>query len=338
MRQVWISAKGGPETLQVREAPDPIAGTGHLRIRVAFAGVNFSDVQARMGQYPDAPAIPCVVGYEVAGVVDQVDRDVSGFAVGDRVVSFTRFGGYSDVVVVDARWVHKLPDSVPLDVAAALAVNYATAWTMLMRQGALQPHDTVLVHSAGGGVGIAALQICRWRGAKAIGTASAGKHERLKTLGYAHCIDYRTRDFEREVMAYTEGRGVDIVLDPQGGHSFRKSYRCLAPLGRLFMFGVGGSVAGKTMNVVAILRELIALPWFHPVLLLNTNRGVFGINMGRLFSEFGRLYGDMEQIVRLVAEGTLSPIVDRIFPFAEAAAAHHYLQDRKNLGKVLLQP
>ena len=338
MQQVWISEKGAPETLQLREARAPTAAPGQLRIQVAYSGVNFADIQARMGQYPDAPPVPCVVGYEVSGTVDQVGSGVSGFSEGDRVFSFTRFGGYSDTVVVEASWAHKVPRGVSLAPAAAIPVNYATAWTMLIRLGALQPGETVLVHSAGGGVGLAALQICRWRGAVAIGTASSGKHARLTKMGYAHCIDYRNQDFEREVMRYTDGRGVDLVLDPQGGSSFRRSYRCLAPLGRLFMFGMAGSVQGERMQPLTLARELLTTPWFHPLSLINTNRGVFGTNMGRLFDEFDRLSQDMVEIVRLLGEGTLAPVVDRVFPFAEAAAAHRYLQDRKNFGKVLLQP
>ena len=336
MKQVWISAKGAPETLQLRETTDPRAGAGELRIRTAFAGINFADIQARMGQYPDAPPVPCVVGYEVSGVVDQVGEGVSGFSPGDRVLTFTRFGGYSDTVVVDAAWVHKVPDGISLQAAAAVPVNYATAWTMLVRLGSLQPGETVLVHSAGGGVGIAALQICQWRGARAIGTASAGKHQRLRELGYAHCIDYRSQDFEREVMRFTAGRGVDVVLDPQGGNSFRKSYRCLAPLGRLFMFGVADSVQGERMQPLALLRALVTTPVFHPLSLLNNNRGVFGTNMGRLFGEFDRLTPDLAEIVRLLGEGTLAPVVDKVFPLEQAAAAHHYIQARRNFGKVLL--
>ena len=338
MKQVWITQKGAPETLQLREAPDPRAGAGQLRIRVAFAGINFADIQARMGQYPDAPPIPCVVGYEVSGIVDQVGDGVSGFSEGDRVLTFTRFGGYSDTVVVDASWVHKVPKGISMEAAAAIPVNYATAWTMLIRLGALQPGETVLVHSAGGGVGIAALQICQWRGAIPIGTASAGKHSRLKELGYAHCIDYRNQDFEKEVMRYTNGRGVDMVLDPQGGNSFRRSYRCLAPLGRLFMFGLADSVQGERLNPLALLRSLVTTPVFHPLSLLNNNRGVFGTNMGRLFDEFPRLTPDMVEIVRLLGEGTLAPVVDEVFPFEQAAAAHHYIQERRNFGKVLLAP
>ena len=132
--------------------------------------------------------------------------------------------------------------------------------------------------------------------------------------------------------------GVDVVLDPQGGNSFRRSYRCLAPLGRLFLFGMADSVQGERMNVLALLRALATTPVFHPLSLLNNNRGVFGTNMGRLFGEFDRLMPDMAEIVRLLGEGTLAPVVDEVFPFEQAAAAHHYIQERRNFGKVLLAP
>jgi len=336
MRQVWISKKGAPKVLEVREAPDPEAGPGQLRIRTAYAGINFADVQARMGQYPDAPPIPCVVGYEVSGTVDQVGEGIAGFAEGDRVVSLTRFGGYSDCVIVEQTWAHKLPEGIALDAAAAIPVNYATAWMMLIRQGALKEGETVLIHSAGGGVGIAALQICQWKGARAIGTASAGKHERLREMGYAHCIDYRTQDFETEVMAWTNGRGVDIALDAQGGKSFRKSYRCLAPLGKLFCFGAASIAPGKTSNLFAVLSTLVSMPFFHPLPLMDKNRGVFGTNLGHLWEELDRLGDDMAEILALVENGTFNPVVDRAFPFDEAAAAHDYIQERKNFGKVLL--
>jgi len=337
MRQVWITRKGAPEVLKVQEAPDPEAGPGQLRIRVAYAGINFADVQARMGQYPDAPPIPCVIGYEVSGTVDQVGEGVTGFAEGDRVVSLTRFGGYSDCVVVEQGWAHKLPDTIALDAAAAIPVNYATAWVMLIRQGALKKGESVLIHSAGGGVGIAALDICRWMGATAIGTASSGKHDRLREMGYAHCIDYRTQDFEKEVMAYTNGRGVDIALDAQGGRSFRKSYRCLAPLGRLFCFGAATLATGKTGNLLSAIKTLAGMPFFHPLPLMDKNRGVFGTNLGHLWEELDRLRPDMDNILELLESGAFKPVVDTAFPFEEAPAAHHYIQDRKNFGKVLLK-
>jgi synaptic vesicle membrane protein VAT-1 len=338
MKQVWITRSGAPETLQVREAAEPTAGAGEVRIRVAYAGVNFADIQARLGQYPDAPKPPCVVGYEVSGIVDQVGSTVRGLAVGDRVMALTRFGGYSEVVSVNADWVHKLPDSISMEAAASIGVNYGTAWVMLTLQANARPGQTVLIQSAAGGVGLASLQVCLWRGAVPIGTASAGKHARLKQMGCGMCIDYRNQDVEAEVRRLTGGRGVDIALDSRGGSSIRACYRLLAPLGHLVTFGFGDTVTGKRMNPLSLIKGLVTTPFFHPLSLVNANRSVSGLNMGRLFPEFGRMHDQITQIVRLVADGTFSPVVDQVFSFEEAAAAHHYIQDRRNFGKVLLKP
>jgi len=353
MRQVWIPRVGPPAVLELREAPDPVPGPGELRIRVAAAGVNFADILARIGLYPDAPPLPAVVGYEVAGTVDAVGPaagDVAGrggvapvmpktpVAVGARVAAMTRFGGYADTVVVPAAQAIPLPDSLSFEQGAAIPVNYVTAWLMLVHLGNVCAGDRVLVHAAAGGVGQAALQLCRWRGAEVIGTASSSKHERLLAAGAAHVIDYRREDFVAAVKRLTAGRGVDIVLDGVGGASFRGSYRCLAPLGRLFLYGVQSFAPGKRRSLLAALRGLLALPAFRPLALMNANRGVFGVNVGHLWSEGALLRPILSDIVDLAAAGTLAPVVDRTFPLADAAGAHAYIQDRKNFGKVLLVP
>jgi NADPH:quinone reductase-like Zn-dependent oxidoreductase len=293
---------------------------------------------ARMGLYPDAPKLPAVVGYEAAGEVDRVGPGVEGLAVGARVVAITRFGGYADVVTVPAAQVLPIPDHVSMEKAAALPVNYLTAWLMLVWMGNVHPGERVLVHAAAGGVGQAALQICKWRGATVIGTASAAKHERLRAAGAAHCIDYTSTDFEREVRALTDGEGVDVVLDAVGGRSFAKSYRCLGPLGRLFVFGMSSVAPGVRRSIPAALTGFVTLPTFRPMALMNDNRGVFGVNVGHLWQRVELLTRMMADIVRLTAEGTLDPVVDRTFSFERAGDAHAYLQGRHNFGKVLLTP
>jgi NADPH:quinone reductase-like Zn-dependent oxidoreductase len=338
MRQVWISRKGGPTVLEVREAPDPTPAAGQVRVRVAAAGVNFADIMARMGLYPDAPPIPCVVGYEVGGTVDAVGDGVAGVRVGDRVLALTRFGGYSDVVCVPEVQVAKLPASLTLEKAAAIPVNYLTAWIMLVHVGSLHAGETVLVHAAAGGVGQAALQLALWRGARVIGTASASKHARLKSLGVAECIDYHTQDFEAEVKRITSGRGVDLVIDAVGGDSFKKSYRALAPLGRLFMFGVSSMAPGERFSLFAALRGLFAMPKFKAIPMMDDNKGAFGVNMGHLWDRAEELKKMLLEILALVEQGKVDPIIDKTFPFAEAAAAHTYIQAHKNFGKVLLTP
>jgi NADPH:quinone reductase-like Zn-dependent oxidoreductase len=338
MRQAWVTRNGGPEVLQIREAPDPEVESGAVRIRVEAAGVNFADVLARIGLYPDAPQPPYVLGYEVAGVVDAVGPGAEGFRPGDRVLAITRFGGYSSVVVAPPVQVVPLPTSLTAVKAAAIPVNYMTAWLMLVRFGNLQPGEQVLVHSVAGGVGQAAVQICRSRGATVIGTASAAKHERLREAGVAHCIDYRRQDVLAEVRRLTGGRGVDIVLDALGGRSFRDSYRCLAPLGRLMVFGMSSFATGTKRRLLSVVKGLLATPRFHPLSLINRNRGVFGLNIGHLWKESALLRGMLDEIVGLAAAGTFDPVVDRAFPLEEAGDAHLYLQERRNFGKVVLVP
>lgn len=339
MRQIWIPKIGGPKVLALREAPDPVPTAQELKVRVAASGVNFADILARMGLYPDAPKLPTVVGYEVAGTVDAIGKDVvQGFKVGDRVLALTRFGGYSDVVTVPALQCQTIPDALSFEQAAAIPVNYLTTWLMLIYLSNVRAGDKVLIHAVAGGVGQAALQLCRWRGAVVLGTASASKHQRLKELGVDYCIDYHREDFEAAVAEYTGGRGVDIVLDAVGGRSFAKSYRCLASLGRLYLFGISSLGAGSKRSLPMALKGLLQMPTFKPIPLMNDNRGVMGVNLGHLWHRGALIKEAMGEILSLVGEGRLAPVVDKSFSFAEAAAAHAYIQNRKNFGKVVLVP
>jgi synaptic vesicle membrane protein VAT-1 len=339
MRQVWITRRGGPEVLAVREAPDPSPGPGEVLVQVSAAGVNFADVMARMGLYPDAPPLPCVVGYEVAGTVAAIGAGgADGLRMGDRVLALTRFGGYSDRLVVPRGQVSVIPGDLSFEQAAAIPVNYLTAWLMLVHLGNVRAGDKVLVHAAAGGVGQAAVQIARWREAEIIGTASRSKHERLRAAGVHHCIDYTSQDFEAEVRRLTAGRGVDIVLDAVGGASFRKSYRSLAPLGRLFMFGASSAAPGERRQIWSALRALIAMPRFRAIPLMNENRGVFGLNLGHLWGDVDRLGGMLAEILALTEKRVLVPVVDGTHRFDQAGQAHARLQSRQSFGKVLLTP
>src|SRR5205823_2359770 len=181
-----------------------------------------------------------------------------------------------------------------------------------------------------------AVQICRKFGATSIGTASSGKHERLRELGLSHAIDYRKLDFEQEVKRITGGRGVDIALDPVG--TFRKSFRCLAPVGRLMMYGASATVSGERRNLFAALGTVLKMRWFHPLQLLPDNKGIFGVNMGQLWGETELLAREMREVLKGFSAGEFKAIVDQEVPFAEARRAHERLQARKNFGKVVLVP
>lgn len=340
MRQVWITKAGPPEVLQVKEAADPQPEPGELRIRVEAAGINFADIMGRMGMYPDLPGIPIVVGYEVAGRVDAVGAGGDTEWFGRDVIALTRFGGYSDVICVPQNQVFARPTGMSAAEGAALPVNYFTAYMLVVVMGGLRKGDTMLVHSAGGGVGIAATQLAKHIGATVIGTASTSKHDFLRSIGVDHLIDYRREDFEQRTRDITGGRGVELILDAVGGDSFRKGFRLLAPTGRLGMFGMSAAATGKQRNVLSLLRTVASMPWlqFTPVSLIDQNKGVFGVNLGHMWQEVDRIRTWAEELLRLWTERVVRPHVDKVFPFSEAAAAHHYIQDRRNVGKVLLAP
>ena len=320
----------------MRERPDLAAGDGEVRVAVQTSGVNFADVLARMGLYPDAPKPPVVVGYEVCGMVDQVGRGVTSVQVGDRVIALTRFGGYADQVVVPAEFAFSAPVAIEAAAAAAIPVNYVTALIALYRMANVAAGETVLVHGAGGGVGIAATQLAKLRGAVVFGTASAGKHDAIRSLGVDHAIDYRTVDVGSEVRRLTNGRGVDVVLDPIGGRSFADSYRLLAPLGRLIAYGVSSLATGERRSLWRAVTTIVRMPRFNPLSLMNRNCGVFGLNVGHLWSERARLAEGMTLLIDEVAAGRLRPIVARTFPLEQAAHAHRFIQSRSNIGKVVL--
>ena len=335
MRQIVITRHGPPEVMRASDAPEPVPRAGEVRIAVRASGVNFADVAARLGVYPDAPPFPCVVGYEVAGVVEQAP-DADGLVPGQRVAALTRFGGYAETVAVPAAQVFPLPDGLSFEQGAAIPVNYLTAVLMLRHFGNVQPGDRVLVHAAAGGVGMAAIQLCRAAGAEVIGTASASKHAVLREHGVAHAIDYRTEDFEQAVKRITGGRGVDVVLDATG--AFRKSYRCLAPLGRLVCFGFSAAASGMTPNRLAALPKLLALPWFHPVQLMNANKAVAGVHIGRLIDRMDLLTQELTEVLALWAAGSVTPRIDASYPFAKAADAHRRILSHGNTGKIILTP
>jgi NADPH:quinone reductase-like Zn-dependent oxidoreductase len=252
----------------------------------------------------------------------------------------TRFGGYADVVCVPVNQVFVRPPGLSAQEAAAIPVNYFTAWQLVVVMGGLKRGETMLVHSAGGGVGIAATQIAKHIGAKVIGTASIAKHAELHALGVDHLIDYRSEDFEARAREITKGRGVELILDAVGGESVKKGLRLLAPTGRLGMFGVSSAVTGKERNVLGMVKMLAQTPWlqFNPLSLINANKGVFGVNIGHLWGEADRIRGWGNQVLDLWVQGIVKPKIARSFRFDEAAAAHHFIQDRKNIGKVLLVP
>jgi NADPH:quinone reductase-like Zn-dependent oxidoreductase len=334
---VWITRAGGPEVLAVRETPDPQPSAGEVRVRVSAAGLNFAEVMARQGLYPDAPKLPCVVGYEVAGTVDALGDGVTAPAVGQRVLALVRFGGHADMVCVPAQRVVPIPDELSFTDAAAIPVTYLTAYHMLFHVANLRPGDRVLVHMAAGGVGIAVLQLCRTvPDVQTFGTASASKHDVLRAEGCAHPIDYRTEDYVARVRAITDG--VDLVLDPLGGADWRKGLSLLRPMGRLIAYGFANATGGERRSLVRLARQGLRIPRVTPLALMNRNHSISGVNLGHLWGQGALLREGLEALLELWGAGQVRPRVDSVFPFAEAAAAHRRITERRNVGKIVLVP
>ena len=332
MKAVVITKHGGPGVLQVQERSDPTPGPGQVHIEVAAAGVNFADVMARMGLYPDAPDTPCVVGYEVSGTVLQTGDGVSDLHVGQRVFASTQFGGYASQVAAMAGDVVPLPDELSFEQGAAIPVNYGTAWAGLIGYGNLQPGERVLIHSAGGGVGIAATQIAKRAGVEVYGTASPGKHARCVELGLDHALDYTRPGWERGLPKF------DVIMDAVGGASFRRSYNLLRPGGRLVAFGASAVVSGERKNVVTALRAVARMPRFNLIKQISESKAVIGLNMLSLWKDRGTLQPWVKPLQEMLADGTIKPVVAEAFSFDAAGAAHNMLTERRNVGKVVLTP
>jgi NADPH:quinone reductase-like Zn-dependent oxidoreductase len=332
MRAVEIAKHGGPEVLRVIERPDPPLRPGQVRIDVAAAGINFADVMARMGIYPDAPKPPCVVGYEVAGTVLEAGEGVEGITPGDRVLAGTLFGGYASQVVVPVADAVALPEELTFEQGAAIPVNYSTAWAGLIGYGNLQPGERVLIHSAGGGVGIAATQIAKSRGAEVYGTASPAKHARISELGVDHPLDYTRDGWERGLPKF------DVIMDAIGGHSLRRGYGQLRAGGRLVAFGVSAAVSGERRNLVAGAKALVRMPRFNMVKQISESKAVIGLNMLSLWKDRGTLAPWITPLQELMADGTIQPVVAGAFTFEQAGEAQRMITERRNVGKVVLTP
>jgi NADPH:quinone reductase-like Zn-dependent oxidoreductase len=314
MRAVVITKRGGPEVLQVQERPEPVIGAGKVLVDVRAAGVNFADTMVRVGMYPDAPKLPAVVGYEVAGTIAEIADGVEGLAVGDRVMAGTRFGGYAERVVATASDVVPLPERLSFEQGAAIPVNYSTAWAGLIRYGSLEAGERVLIHAAAGGVGIAATQIAKRHGGEVYGTASASKHDAIRAQGVDVALDYRQDGWERGLP------------------------KLLAPGGRLVAFGASSLISGEKRNPIAAVRGVLRMPRFNLIKQMGSSKAVIGLNMLTLWDSAGTLEPWIRALGDLMEDGTIEPVIAEAVPFDGAPEAHRILGERRNVGKVVLVP
>ncbi len=323
--------------MRVQERPDPEPGRGQVRVRVRAAGVNFADLLARVGLYPDAPKPPCVVGYEIAGDVDALGEGVEGIELGQRVMGGSRFGGYAQLAVTGTDSLVPMPDGWSYAEGAALPVTYATAYAGLVRYGGLRAGERVLIQAAAGGVGIAATHIAKLVGAEIYGTASPGKHDAIRGFGVDHPIDYRTHDVVDEVRRVAgEEQPIDLAFDAIGGRSFKQSFSLLRPGGRLVCFGASEVQAGERRSPLRAMRVVAQMPRFNPLKLMRESKSVIGLNMLQLWDAAGSLEEYVAPLRQWLDESRIRPVVAREFRLDDGAEAHRYVHERKNVGKVVL--
>ncbi len=325
-RAVMLTRKGGPEVLQVAELPVEEPGPGQLRLRVGAAGVGSTDLMMLGGGYSFAPKIPFVPGYEVAGAVDAVGRGVTEFTVGQRVAALTVYGGFAEFLVRGAEHFLPIPDGVTDREAAAVILNFVTAWQMIYRVAKVRSGGTALVTGASGGVGTAALQLLRLAGVKAYGAASASKHDVVRSLG-ATPIDYRVGSMERLVRELEPG-GVDYVFDAVGGANIGLCIGALRRGGTLVGFGFMGA-AGK-LSQAAMFANI-----FVGARLRGRVGKFYGITL-RYRKDPGPLREDLPKIFALLAERKIDPLIGRTFPLLAAREALELLARGSVAGKIVL--
>ena len=318
MRAAVITAVTGPDAVTVGQRPAPVPTSGQVLIDVEYAGVAFPDVLYTRGEYQRRPDPPFVPGSEVSGVVR---ADAAGFRSGDRVAALPMCGGFAEIVAVDAQLVFPLPESVPFDTAAALPLNYLTAHFALTRRAALTTGETVLVHGAAGGVGTAACQLAAAWGARVIAVVSTPeKGEVARAAGAHHVVP--VDGFRDHVRRLTDGRGVDIVVDPVGGNRFTDSLRSLAPEGRLLVLGF----TGREIPMVKVNR------------LLLTNTSVVGVAVAEFWSGQPAYAGQQwRELLPLIESGAINPPIGPVYRLDGAAAAIRELDERRAAGKVLIR-
>lgn len=338
--QAWamrIARSGDYRVFEKVRLPLTEPGPDEIGIEVKACGVNFADVLMRMGLYPEAPPPPFVPGYEVAGIITRLGSKVTDYQIGDRVMAATYFGGYASYAVAHRDKVLPLPEHFSFEEGAAVLVNCMTAWVALHEMARVRPGDHVLIHGVAGGVGLSALQLAKNAGCIVYGTAgSQAKLDYAAGRGLDYGINYRQTDFVKDLRLNVGRRPLDVILDPLGGDNLAKGRQVLKPTGKLIVFGMANGVSGAKAN--KLLSLITGLKMFHINLLglFAQNHGVFGLNVLRLWRyPIMREVGD--KLVLEFNAKRLEPVVAEVFALEEAGEAHRYLQDRKNIGKVVLR-
>jgi len=322
MRAVVLTAFGGPEVLRITEVPDPTPGPDEVLVDVAATALNRADILQRKGFYPNPfPTEHDIPGMEFSGTVAAVGSRVTAWRVGDEVMGIVAGGAYAERLVIHERQAMRIPGDVALVDAAAIPEVFITAWDGLVVQGGLTSGRWALVHAIASGVGTAAIQICHSVGARVMGTCSTSKIEQVRALGADVVVDYTKEDFVEQAQRMTDGRGVDVILDPVGGDYLDRNVASLALKGRVIQIGLMAGVG--SFNLGALLPKRASL--IGSVLRARPLEEKVAISQ--------RFAAEM---LPLFDSGDMKPIVDRRYSLAEIAEAHAYLESNANVGKVVV--
>lgn len=329
MRAVVLTRHGGPEVLRIREVPTPEPRAGEVRVKVRMIGINFAEVLSRRGLYTWAPKLPYILGMEALGEVDAAGDGVTTHSAGDRVVVGTKYGTYAEYICVPADRALPAPREFSDEQCAAFAATHLTAWIGLMEMARLRPSDTLLVTSAAGGVGTAAVQIGAKLGARVIGAAGHGKQDAVRALGAHVAIDYDAPGWESRLEPAT------VVLEMAGGNVLRVAMRHLAPMGRIVLVGASHAFP-RSGNLFARIAALRSLPRVGLLDMLRRSYGMMSFHVGWLL-DAGVVQPQWHDLVAFTLRHGIAPVVGRTFAFDEIADAHRELEERRNVGKVVVR-
>lgn len=341
MQKIVIHRPGGYGRLRVETHADPLPQAGEVRIAVSHVGVNYADCVVRMGLYASAKALvgwPITPGFEVAGRVDALGAGVTDLAVGMPVIGVTLFNGYASAVVLPRQQVFAVPAGLDAAQAAGVPTVFLTAWFALRELAQVRAAERVLIHSAAGGVGCAAVQLAREAGAEVTAVVGAPhKRELPLALGARHVV-VKAEDDWRRAADRAAPQGYDVILDPNGVSTLADSYARLAPLGRLVIYGFHSMLPrrGGRPNWPKLAWDWLRTPRFNPLRLTMENRSVLAFNLSFLSARADRMIPAMEAVLAGIAAGRLQPAPVTVYPFAEVARAHRDLESGQTQGKLVL--
>lgn len=336
MKAIYLQKYGSAkEAFVVKETKIPTPKEDEVLIKVKYSGLNFADVIARRGMYPDAPKNPALLGYDVSGEISAVGEKVTEFKIGQQVVAMTRFGGYAEYAVTNKNGVAVVPDGYDMAAATVLATQACTAYYCAEDCVTLHKGDKVLIQAAAGGVGSLLVQIAKHRGCIVYGTASTGKQDFIKKLGVDYAIDYTKDNFYDVIKG--NGHQLDMVFDSLGGTAFAKGVKLLAPGGKMVCYGAAEQLESRK-NKLKLISLAVGFGLFSPISLLMQSKSIITVNMLRIADFKQSVFNEvLQNVIKMADQKIITPHVSKVFPALDIAEAHDFLESRQSTGKVVLK-